>query len=100
MDMLCRFPPAGQIEIAPARRARADEDGIVAFGEQLLHRIDTRIAAEVDTEIEYVADFLVDHFLGQTEARHLRAHKSAALFLGLEHGHVIAERHKIARDGQ
>jgi len=68
--VLGRLDAARQVEIAPARRAAADEHGIETFGQQRLERIDTLAAAEVDAEVEDVADLLVDHRLGQAEARH------------------------------
>ena len=43
VDVLGRFPAPGQVEIAPARRAAADEDGVVAAavaGEQGLEAVD------------------------------------------------------------
>ena len=49
MWMLCgRFVAARDVEVAPARRAAADEDRVVAFGQQRLHRIDALAAAELD----------------------------------------------------
>ncbi len=100
VDVLRRFGSTGQIQIASARRAAADEDRVVVLREQIAHRFDARVASEIDAEIEDVADLFVDHFFGQTETRHLRAHEPAAFLFGFENGDVIAERREITRDGQ
>jgi len=55
---------------------------------------------DLDAEIEHVADLLVDHFLGQTETRNLRADHAAGLRVAVEHGDVVAERREIARHGE
>ena len=69
----------GNVEVAPARRAGADEDRVVAFGEQRLQAVDALAAAELDAEVEDVADLLVDHRFGQAELRDLRADHAAGL---------------------
>ena len=60
MDVLGRFLAAGNVEVAAARRAGADEDRVVVFGQQRLHAVDAFAAAEFDAEVEDVAAFLVD----------------------------------------
>ena len=40
MDVLDRFLAAGNVEIAAARRAAADEDGVKIFREQRLQAVD------------------------------------------------------------
>ena len=87
-------------EVAAARRARADEDRVPVLGEQRLHRIDPRAAAELDAEPQHVAGLLVDHFLGQAKARDLRADHAAGLRIAVEDDDLVAERRQIARDGQ
>ena len=67
----------GIVEVAPARRAGADEDRVVVLGEQRLQAVDALAAAELDAEVEDVADLLVDHRFGQAEARDLRADHAA-----------------------
>ena len=77
------------------------EDGVVAFLHQCLHALDAVAALVIDVaDVEDVADFLVDHFFRQTEARHLRAHEAAGFRIGFEHGDVITQRRQIARHGQ
>ena len=71
------FLAARNVEVAAARRAGADEDRVVAFGEELLQRIDAMAALELDAEVEDVAHLLVDHALGQAEARDLRPDHAA-----------------------
>ena len=69
----------GNVEVAAARRAGADEDRVVAFGEQRLQAVDALAEARLDAaDAEDVADLLVDHLLGQAEARDLAADHAAA----------------------
>ena len=51
-------------------------------------------------QVEDVADFLVDHAVGQPELRNLRAHHAAGRGVAVEHDALVAERREIARDGQ
>ena len=94
------FLAAGNVELAAARRAGADEDRVVVFAEQLLQAVDALTALELDAEIEDVVGFLVDHRIRQAEFRNLRAHHAARFRVGIEHGAVIAERREIARHGE
>ncbi len=100
MDVFRRFLAAGDIEVAAARRAGADEDRVPAFGQQRLHAVDTLAAAEVDAEAEDVAAFLVDDRVGQAELRDLRADHAAGLGVLVEDHNVIAKRGKVAGDGE
>ena len=72
VDVLGRFLAARNVEIAAARRAAADEDGVVILGKQRLQAVDALAADEFDAEIEDVIAFLVDHGLRQAEFRNLR----------------------------
>jgi hypothetical protein len=67
--LACRFLAARQFEVAPARRARTDEDRVVALRQQGLHRSMRSPAAEIDAQLQDVAGLLVDDFFGQAEAR-------------------------------
>ena len=100
MDVLGRFLAAGNVEVAPARRAGADEDRVPALRQQRLHTVDARAAAELDAEIEDVAAFFVDHGVGQAEFRDLRADHAAGFGIAVEHHAMIAERREVARDGE
>ena len=97
MDVLGRFLAAGNVEVAAARRAAADEDRVKVFGEQRLHAVDALAADEFDAEIEDVAAFLVDHAFRQAEFRNLRAHHAAGLRVLIEHDAFVAHRREIAR---
>ena len=79
MDVGGGFLAAGNVEVAAARRAGADEDRVVAFGEQRLQAVDALAAAELDAEVEDVVALLVDHRFGQAEFRDLRADHAAGL---------------------
>jgi hypothetical protein len=56
--------------------------------------------AEVDAEVEHVADFLVDHRLGQPNFGIWLRIIPPARESPSKHGDVIALRGEIARDGQ
>ena len=101
MDVRRRLAAPGQVQIAPARCAAADEDRVpAAVGEQVLHRIDALAGAKFDTEVQDVAGLLVDHRLRQPKARDLGAHETAGLRLGVEHRHRVAARREVARYGE
>src|SRR5690606_36576674 len=90
VDVGGSFLAAGDVEVAPARRVAADADRVVALRQQPLHAVDPRAAAELDPEIEDVADLLIDHFHRQPEARDLRPDHAAGARLLVEHRDVIA----------
>src|SRR5262249_46622130 len=98
MDVPRRSLAAGNVEIAAARRARADEDRVPPLRQQRLEAVDALAAVKFDAEIEDVVAFLVDDGFGQTEARDLRADHAAGLRVLVEHDAVIAERREVARD--
>lgn len=100
MDAGGGFLAAGNVEIAAARRAGADEDGVEVFRQQLLHGVDPHAAAEFDAEIEDVAGLLVDDAVGQAEFRNLRADHAAGFVIAVEHHAFIAERREVARHGE
>ena len=98
MDIGGGFLAAGDVELAAARRAGADEDRVVILGEQLLQAVDAMAALELDAEVEDVIGLLVDHRVRQAEFWNLAPHHAARLGIGIEHGAVIAERGEVARD--
>ena len=101
MDVGGGFLAAGNVEIAAARRAGADEHGVVAFGEQGLQAVDIAAGDEVDAEIEDVAALLVDHRFGQAEACGIWVRiMPPALRSRSKTTHVVAERREVARDRQ
>ena len=63
VHMRGRFGGPGHVEWATARRARADEDRVVALGEQLAHRVHL-VVAELDAAkeaglaVEQMADLM------------------------------------------
>src|SRR5690606_38054530 len=91
MDICLRLLPSGNVEVASARRARADEHGVIAFCKYGLEAVDAATANEANAEIEDIAALLVDHRVRQTELWDLRAHHAARLRILIEHRAVIAE---------
>jgi len=53
-----RFLAAGNVEVAPARRTRADEDRVPSLREQRLEAVDALAAVKFDAEVEDVVAFL------------------------------------------
>ena len=100
MDVGRRFLAAGNVEIAPARRAAADEHGVPTLGEQFLQARNKFSETGLDPHVEDQIDLLVGNRFRQPEARDLRPHHAAALHVAVEHHAVVAERHQIARYGQ
>ncbi len=97
MDVLGRFLAAGNFEVAAARRAAADKDGVKIFREQRLEAVDALAADEFDAEIEDVIAFLVDDRFRQAEFRNLRAHHAAGFRILVEHDAGVAHRREVAR---
>ena len=93
-----RFLAAGDVEVAAARRAGADEDRVPVFGQQRLQAVDALAAAELDAEVEDVVALLVDDRFGQAEVRDLRAHHAAGLAGPDRTPRSVAERREVARD--
>src|SRR5690606_26548993 len=83
-----------------SRRAGADEDRVVILVQQRLQAVDALAAAEVDSEIEDISAFLVDDGIRQAKLRNLGAHHAAGLRIAVEHHAFIAERRKVARNGE
>ena len=93
--------PAGHVEVAPARRAGADENRVEPLAEQRPQAVDALPVAGLDpADADDVADLLVDHLFGQAEARDLAADHAAALSFAVEQHDVVAERREVARDGE
>ena len=101
MDVGRGFLAAGDVEVAAARRAGADEDRVVAFGQQRLQAVDPLAQAHLEAEVGDVADLLVDDRFGQAEAAgsgcgscRRRCGSPSKI------DDVVAERRQIARHGQ
>src|SRR5690606_15569995 len=52
VDVGRALPPPRQVEVAPARRATADEDRVVTLVQQRLHRLDAAAADEIHARSE------------------------------------------------
>ena len=100
VDVGARLGAAGQRQVASARCAAADEHGVVALRHQLLQAVDALAADEFDAEVEDVAGFLVDDFLGQAEFGDLAADEAARLGLGVEDRDLVAVLGQVARHRQ
>ncbi len=98
VDVRRRFLAAGNLEVAPARRAAPDEHRIPTLCQQRLEAVDALAAAKFDAEVEDVIALLVDDGFGQAEARDLRADHAARVRILIEYDTVIAERGEVARD--
>jgi hypothetical protein len=98
MDVPGGLSAARNVEIAAARRAGTDEDGVPILGEQRLEAVDALAGTELDAEIEDVAALLVDDRFGQAETRDLGADHAPRLGVGIEHHASVAERREVARD--
>ncbi len=100
MDVLGCFLAARYVEIAPARRAAAHHDRVVALGQQCGEAVDARSATELDAHVEDIADLLVDHRLGKAKLRDLTAYHPAGLRVAVEDCALVAERRQVARRSQ
>ena len=100
VDVVPGFLAPGDRQVAAARRARADEDGVPVLAEEGAQRVDPRAATKLDAELEHVAGLLVDHFLGQAKARDLGTDHAAGLGVAVEDDELVAERRQIARHRQ
>src|SRR5690606_3331808 len=98
VDVGPRLLAAGNVEVAPAGRAAADEDRVETFREQPLHGFHALAGTQLDAEVEDVADLLVDDGLGQAEMRDLAADEAARLRILLDDRDVVAERQQVAGD--
>ena len=100
VDIGRRLLASGNVEVAAARRAGADEHRIETFAEKGLEAVDAAAAPELDAEVEDIADLLIKHGVRQPEFRDLRPHHAAGARILIEHHDVIAERGEIAGNRQ
>src|SRR5271167_845278 len=81
-------------------RPRADEDRVIAFGQQRLQAVHPLALAQGHAEPGDVVHLLVDHRLRQTKARDLAADHAAGPGVGVDDGQVVAHRRQVARHRQ
>src|SRR5947207_2575701 len=99
VDVLRAVLAPGEVELAAARRARADEQSFITLAHQFLHGSYFSLQ-ERNPQIEDIANFLVNHFERQAEARDLRPDHAASARILVEDGDLIAERREVARHGE
>src|SRR5712691_6815979 len=99
VDILRAFLAPGDVQVAPARRARADEEGVIALAHQFLHGRYFSMY-ERNSQVEDIAHLLVDDLERQAEARDLRPDHAAGARILVEEGDLVAERREIARHGE
>src|SRR2546426_12241808 len=76
VDVLRAVLPPGEVEVAAARRARADEQDIIALARQFLHGSYFSMY-ERNPQAEDITHFLVDHLKRQAKTRALRPNHTA-----------------------
>ena len=100
VDVRRGFTAAGDRQVATARSTGADEDGIPVLRQKQAHGVDAGAAAELDTELQHVAGFLVDDLFGKPKARDLRTDHAAGLGVAVEHDDLVAQRRQVTGDGE
>ena len=87
-------------EVLPSWCARADEHGIIIFGEQIFQTVDGMIKFEVNVHIEDITDLLIKNFRRQSKLRNICPHQATGSLQRFEDRNFISERGEIVRDGQ
>src|SRR5262249_49360891 len=64
VDVLGSFLAAGNVKIAPARRAAANKDRVIVLGEQHFETVNALAAGKFNAEVKDVLAFLVEHCFG------------------------------------
>ena len=83
--------------------ARADKDGLVAVGKQLVDGLgaaDNKVQHKFNAEVFQRVDLLLHDRLGQTEFRDAVHQHAACGVQGFEYRYLIAHARKVARAGQ
>ncbi|OIQ71442.1 hypothetical protein GALL_469390 [mine drainage metagenome] len=96
MDRIGGFGSSGDVQVAAARGAAADENRVVILGEELLQAIDPVTQAHFGAKSGDVADFLVNDFFRQTEFRNLRADHAARPGIPVIDDDMITQRCQVA----
>ena len=65
---------AGEIKMFTKRGTSPNKDRIIVFVEQAFHAGDFLTKARIDTHVENVIEFFIEHLYRQSEARNLCAH--------------------------
>ena len=97
VNILRRFLAAGDVQVAPTRRAAANHYRVVALTEQCGETVDARAAPELDAHIEDVANLLVDHRFRKSKLRNLAADHPARLPVAIVDRALVSERCQVAR---
>ena len=100
VDGFLAFLPARQIKIGAAWCTGADKHCVVGLSEDLGEAVDVATEVRLDTHIEDIIHFLVEHFWRQPEARDLAAHEAATEGLVVVEVHLVTQRREIPCDGQ
>src|SRR5436309_2898900 len=100
MNICGGFLAPGNVQVATAGRARADEDRVPILRQQRFEAVHTTAAAKLNAEIEDVIAFLVDNGFREAEPRDLRADHAARFRVLIEDNAMVAERSEVARHCQ
>ena len=106
-ELVCRVNAvqvlARYIEEVGESGARADEDGVVAFREQLVHRRSLAydgVRLHLRAQLLHVIDLALDDGLGQTEFGDAVNEHAPRLMEGLEDRHFMSLLGKLACNGK
>src|ERR1700689_393239 len=99
MNVACRLPAPGDVEIASPRRAAADEKRIINLGDEAFETVDAPFGDKLTASGQSVADLFVDDLIRQAKLWNLAQHHTAGARVGIEHHDLVADRGEIARDG-
>src|SRR5688572_22524704 len=100
MNVFRRLLASGNVEIAPPRRAGADENRVVFLVEHVPQAVDVGSPAKLDADVQDVADFFVYYRFGKSELRNLGANHAAGLPVAVEDRDLVAKRRQVARNGK
>ena len=77
VDVLTAFLASWQAEFFAFGCAGTDKDGVVTLLQQGLHAFHRMIQKQINAHVGDVGNFLIEHFLRQTERGYVRAHQTA-----------------------
>ena len=96
MDIITGFLSAGNVQIAPFRRAGANKDRIERLGEKVFQAVDALAQPHLRAHGRDIAHFLIQHFFGQAEFGDLRADHAAGFSLAVKYNKIITKGGEIA----